>query len=406
MRTRSINHPTMQSSCPTFDEAKAEVHAPTLQKAQLCSTESNSLQGNPPEEDEVNKKGNQIAVATNGEKIVSETTLEPDKLNLFTVKRSNTLVPLQLESSTVDVDTHRSDLADLNGSLVPYKDAPDWLPSPSTVQSLNGLIRSPYQNPWVLFSDVITPSMPQLGNESWDENSNIMKCSSHADQPASSPDSLRVLSDEANNQSGIYSCLELDEANGACAIVDSSILNSVLSQCPLKDSGFPYSSDCPHTQYTTPSIADSEAFSLQDLTDNSSGTSWSNGDFDEGRLLQNGSWQHVAPPMRTYTKVQKAGSVGWSIDVTSFNNYDELRSAIECMFGLEGLLDDQRGSGWKLVYVDFEDDVILVGDDPWEEFIRCIQSIRVLSPSELQQMSEEGMQLLSSNTPIQGIDDF
>lgn len=64
-------------------------------------------------------------------------------------------------------------------------------------------------------------------------------------------------------------------------------------------------------------------------------------------------------------QIQKAGSVGRSIDVSGFKNYDELRSAIECMFGLEGLLID-RTSGWKLVYVDFENDVLLVGDDPWE----------------------------------------
>lgn len=65
-------------------------------------------------------------------------------------------------------------------------------------------------------------------------------------------------------------------------------------------------------------------------------------------------------------QVQKAGSVGRSIDVTNFKNYSELLSAIECMFGLVGLLSDSRGSGWKLVYVDYENDVLLVGDDPWE----------------------------------------
>jgi auxin response factor len=65
-------------------------------------------------------------------------------------------------------------------------------------------------------------------------------------------------------------------------------------------------------------------------------------------------------------QVQKAGSVGRSIDVTTFKNYEELVRAIECMFGLDGLLNDTKGSGWKLVYVDYESDVLLVGDDPWE----------------------------------------
>ncbi|KAK7275165.1 hypothetical protein RIF29_16274 [Crotalaria pallida] len=43
-------------------------------------------------------------------------------------------------------------------------------------------------------------------------------------------------------------------------------------------------------------------------------------------------------------EVQKVGSVGRSIDVTTYKNYEELISAIECIFGLEGLLTDTRGS--------------------------------------------------------------
>jgi auxin response factor len=66
------------------------------------------------------------------------------------------------------------------------------------------------------------------------------------------------------------------------------------------------------------------------------------------------------------------------------------------MFGLEGLLTHPQSSGWKLVYVDYESDVLLVGDDPWEEFVGCVRCIRILSPTEVQQMSEEGMKLLNS----------
>ncbi|KAI7725193.1 hypothetical protein M8C21_025418 [Ambrosia artemisiifolia] len=122
------------------------------------------------------------------------------------------------------------------------------------------------------------------------------------------------------------------------------------------------------SQITSASLVDSQAYSMQELPDNSGGASSSNGEFDDSGLLNNNSWQQVAPPprVRTYTKIQKAGSVGRSIDVSGFKNYDELCSEIEKMFGLEGLLNDSRGSGWKLVYVDYEKDVLLVGDDPWE----------------------------------------
>ncbi|KAJ4963557.1 hypothetical protein NE237_023496 [Protea cynaroides] len=46
--------------------------------------------------------------------------------------------------------------------------------------------------------------------------------------------------------------------------------------------------------------------------------------------------------------------------------------------------------GWKLVYVDHENDLLLVGDDPWEEFVNCIRNIKILSPQEVQQMSLDG----------------
>ncbi|KAF3342016.1 hypothetical protein FCM35_KLT00654 [Carex littledalei] len=99
------------------------------------------------------------------------------------------------------------------------------------------------------------------------------------------------------------------------------------------------------------------------------------------------------------------------------------------MFGLGGKLDGPSISDWKLVYVDYENDVLLVEDDPWEyvslslsltltfslslarshspqitaqwyrKFVSCVRCIRILSPSEVQQMSEEGLQILSSSSP-------
>ncbi|KAL6345354.1 hypothetical protein AAG906_015837 [Vitis piasezkii] len=42
--------------------------------------------------------------------------------------------------------------------------------------------------------------------------------------------------------------------------------------------------------------------------------------------------------------------------------------------------------GWKLVYVDHENDVLLVGDDPWEEFVNWVHCIKILYPQEVQQM--------------------
>ncbi|KAL6661811.1 hypothetical protein ACP70R_001195 [Stipagrostis hirtigluma subsp. patula] len=94
--------------------------------------------------------------------------------------------------------------------------------------------------------------------------------------------------------------------------------------------------------------------------------------------------------MRTYTKVHKRGAVGRSIDINRYSGYDELKSDIARMFGIEGQLSDQNRLGWKLVYEDHEKDVLLVGDDPWEDFVNCVRCIRILSPQEEMQMGLNG----------------
>ncbi|KAK8550358.1 hypothetical protein V6N12_039071 [Hibiscus sabdariffa] len=107
-------------------------------------------------------------------------------------------------------------------------------------------------------------------------------------------------------------------------------------------------------------------------------------------VLNGGLWANQTQPMRTYTKVQKRGSVGRSIDVTRYKGYDELRHDLARMFGIEGQLEDPQISDWKLVYVDHENDILLVGDDPWEEFVSCVQGIKILSSAEVQHMSLDG----------------
>uniref|UniRef100_A0A5B6ZXJ1 Auxin response factor n=1 Tax=Davidia involucrata TaxID=16924 RepID=A0A5B6ZXJ1_DAVIN len=111
---------------------------------------------------------------------------------------------------------------------------------------------------------------------------------------------------------------------------------------------------------------------------------------NEAGVLNNGLWANQTQRMRTYTKVQKRGSVGRTIDVTRYKGYDELRHDLARMFGIEGQLEDPQRTEWKLVYVDHENDILLVGDDPWEEFVSCVQSIKILSSVEVQQMSLDG----------------
>ena len=65
-------------------------------------------------------------------------------------------------------------------------------------------------------------------------------------------------------------------------------------------------------------------------------------------------------------QVYKVGSVGRSLDITRFNSYHELREELGQMYGIQGLLENPMRSGWQLVFVDRENDVLLLGDDPWE----------------------------------------
>ncbi|KAH0912982.1 hypothetical protein HID58_036303 [Brassica napus] len=67
-----------------------------------------------------------------------------------------------------------------------------------------------------------------------------------------------------------------------------------------------------------------------------------------------GLWPNQAQRVRTYTKVQKRGSVGRSIDVTRYSGYEELRNDLAIMFGTEGHLEDPQPSDWKLVHTDHE----------------------------------------------------
>ncbi|KAK1435714.1 hypothetical protein QVD17_01481 [Tagetes erecta] len=71
---------------------------------------------------------------------------------------------------------------------------------------------------------------------------------------------------------------------------------------------------------------------------------------------------------RSCTKVHKQGiALGRSVDLTRFNNYNELISELDKLFEFGGELKSQN-KNWLVVYTDDEGDMMLVGDDPWQEF--------------------------------------
>ena len=65
-------------------------------------------------------------------------------------------------------------------------------------------------------------------------------------------------------------------------------------------------------------------------------------------------------------QVLKQGiALGRSVDLAKFNNYDELIAELDRLFDFNGeLMAPQKN--WLIVYTDDENDMMLVGDDPWQ----------------------------------------
>ncbi|RRT55205.1 hypothetical protein B296_00034430, partial [Ensete ventricosum] len=118
---------------------------------------------------------------------------------------------------------------------------------------------------------------------------------------------------------------------------------------------------------------------------------------DESRFLRSHENVDQANPQSgLFVKVYKSDSFGRTLDMTKFSSYHELRSELGCLFGLEGQLEDPLRSGWQLVFVDRENDVLLVGDDPWQEFVNNVSCIKILSPEEVLQMGNQGIDFVNS----------
>ncbi|RWW66173.1 hypothetical protein BHE74_00026478 [Ensete ventricosum] len=80
----------------------------------------------------------------------------------------------------------------------------------------------------------------------------------------------------------------------------------------------------------------------------------------------------------------------------SFGEQQQLRSELGRLFGLEGQLEDPLRSGWQLVFVDRENDILLVGDDPWQEFVNNVWCIKILMRQEVQQMGKPSADFLNT----------
>ncbi|KAL8194017.1 hypothetical protein R6Q57_026259 [Mikania cordata] len=119
---------------------------------------------------------------------------------------------------------------------------------------------------------------------------------------------------------------------------------------------------------------------------------------DSSELLHNPGQIDSPNPNRTFVKVYKTGSVGRSLDITRFNSYPELREELGQMFNIEGLREDPQRSGWQLVFVDRENDALLLGDGPWEAFVNSVWYIKILSLEDVQKLGKQELESFSQNS--------
>ncbi|XP_052175555.1 LOW QUALITY PROTEIN: auxin response factor 2A-like [Diospyros lotus] len=90
---------------------------------------------------------------------------------------------------------------------------------------------------------------------------------------------------------------------------------------------------------------------------------------------------------RSCTKVHKQGiALGRSVDLMKFSDYEELIAELDQLFEFNGELK-ARSKNWLIVYTDDEGDMMLVGDDPWQEFVGMVRKIFIFTREEVQRMN-------------------
>ncbi|KAI4296146.1 hypothetical protein L6164_036128 [Bauhinia variegata] len=91
--------------------------------------------------------------------------------------------------------------------------------------------------------------------------------------------------------------------------------------------------------------------------------------------------------IRSCTKVHMQGmAVGRAVDLTRFDGYEDLLRKLEDMFDIKGELSGST-KNWQVVYTDNEDDMMMVGDDPWHEFCSVVRKIFIYTVEEVKKLS-------------------
>ncbi|KAH7578516.1 hypothetical protein ACOSP7_000177 [Xanthoceras sorbifolium] len=110
--------------------------------------------------------------------------------------------------------------------------------------------------------------------------------------------------------------------------------------------------------------------------------------------------KHQSVSARSCTKVHKQGiALGRSVDLSKFNNYDELIAELDQLFEFGGELMAPKKK-WLIVYTDDEGDMMLVGDDPWQEFCGMVRKIYIYTREEVQKMKPGSLSSKCEENPL------
>ncbi|XP_027915683.1 auxin response factor 1-like [Vigna unguiculata] len=91
--------------------------------------------------------------------------------------------------------------------------------------------------------------------------------------------------------------------------------------------------------------------------------------------------------IRSCTKVHMQGmAVGRAVDLTRFCGYEDLLRKLEEMFDIKAELCGSIQK-WQVVYTDDEDDMMMVGDDPWDEFCSVVRKIFIYTAEVVKKLS-------------------
>ncbi|KAG5393806.1 hypothetical protein IGI04_023769 [Brassica rapa subsp. trilocularis] len=146
---------------------------------------------------------------------------------------------------------------------------------------------------------------------------------------------------------------------------------------------------------------------VQDLSDQSKGSKSTNDHREQGRPFPVNKphpkdVQTKTNSCRSCTKVQKQGiALGRSVDLSKFQNYEELVTELDRLFEFNGELMAPK-KDWLIVYTDDENDMMLVGDDPWQEFCCMVRKIFIYTKEEVRKMNPGTLSCRNKEEPVVG----